>query len=151
MYMMSPLMSLLSIRLFVMYVGSRVVLVVQETVISATIAFLYVLWCSCGRCSSQWSSGMIPPLGGGGPGFKSRLGPFCKFLLIIISRIVAFCFTMLYSKYVRYPHFFLPVHTVSVVPLCMYLSYTTQHSQFRWSANSFQFTKQQAKSLHASS
>lgn len=40
---MSPLMSLLSIRLFVMYVGSRVVLVVQETVISATIAFLYVL------------------------------------------------------------------------------------------------------------
>ena len=29
--------------------------------------------------SSQWSSGMIPPLGGGGPGFKSRLGPFFPF------------------------------------------------------------------------
>ncbi len=23
----------------------------------------------------EWSSGMIPPLGGGGPGFKSRFGP----------------------------------------------------------------------------
>ena len=28
---------------------------------------------------SNWSSGMIPPSGGGGPGFDSRIGPmsFC--------------------------------------------------------------------------
>ena len=25
---------------------------------------------------AQWSRGMIPALGAGGPGFKSRLGPF---------------------------------------------------------------------------
>ena len=33
----------------------------------------------------EWSSGMIPPLGGGGPGFKSPFGPFLVFLLFLFS------------------------------------------------------------------
>ena len=31
---------------------------------------------SCQTTSAQWSSGMIPASGAGGPGFKSRLSPF---------------------------------------------------------------------------
>ena len=31
------------------------------------------------KSMSVWSSGMIPALGAGGPGFKPRNGPFCFF------------------------------------------------------------------------
>ena len=38
---------------------------------------------------SVWSRGMIPPLGGGGPGFKSRNGPwnisFLQFLVLALT------------------------------------------------------------------
>ena len=36
---------------------------------------------------AKWSRGMIPALGAGGPGFKSRFGPL-KFLLCVAGRAV---------------------------------------------------------------
>ena len=41
---------------------------------------------------AQWSSGMIPASGAGGPGFKSRLSPKILCFLLQILGVVCGCF-----------------------------------------------------------
>ena len=76
---------------------------------------------------TQWSRGMIPALGAGGPGFKSRLSPWIFIPYFKCHSCI--CFFKIINLTVAYWYILAKQHTINVVELFIgYILYFTPRS-----------------------